>query len=130
MTAHAACRGIREHDADGSIGVIGAEAFPPYKRPPLSKALWKGDDEDSIWLGTADLGVELHLRAAHRLARSRRAHRDRRPGRVARLRAPAARDRRQAEAGRRRWGDDVVYYRTLADYRALRAQAGEGKRFT
>jgi NADPH-dependent 2,4-dienoyl-CoA reductase/sulfur reductase-like enzyme len=28
------------------------------------------------------------------------------------------------------WGDAVVYFRTLADYRELRAQAGEGRRFT
>src|SRR2546428_549 len=33
----------------------------PYARPPLSKALWKGEREDSIWRGTSDLGVELHL---------------------------------------------------------------------
>ena len=39
MTGDAACRGIREHDGDGSIGLVGAEPHPPYDRPPLSKAL-------------------------------------------------------------------------------------------
>src|SRR5450756_1899143 len=61
LTADAACKGIREHDADGAIGVVADEAFPPYARPPLSKALWKGDDEATIWCGTADLGVDLRL---------------------------------------------------------------------
>lgn len=48
MTADAAARGIRDVDARGTIGVIGAEADPPYARPPISKALWKGDPLDSI----------------------------------------------------------------------------------
>ena len=42
MTADSACRGIREHDSDGSIGLVGAEGHPPYSRPPLTKALWQG----------------------------------------------------------------------------------------
>src|SRR5262245_28984795 len=59
MTAHGACRGIRAHDEDGTIGVVGAEPFPPYKRPPLSKSLWKDGEEDRVWLGTPDLGVDV-----------------------------------------------------------------------
>ena len=47
MTADAACRGIRDHDGDGSIGLVSAETHPPYNRPPLSKALWQGKDESS-----------------------------------------------------------------------------------
>src|SRR5471032_2349639 len=61
LTADAACKGIRERDADGPIGLVAGEAFPPYARPPLTKALWKGDNEDTIWCGTADLGVDLQL---------------------------------------------------------------------
>jgi len=49
MTGDAACRGIRDHDADGSIGLVAAEGHPPYARPPLSKGLWAGKDEGSIW---------------------------------------------------------------------------------
>src|SRR5690606_15145887 len=41
MTADAAAAGIREVDADGTIGIISAESDAPYSRPPLSKALWK-----------------------------------------------------------------------------------------
>ena len=61
LTADGACKGIRDVDQEGSIGVVGTEPHPPYLRPPLSKDLWKGDPEDKIWRGTADLGVELHL---------------------------------------------------------------------
>src|SRR2546427_558561 len=49
MTADAATAGIRGADPAGSIGLIGAEPHPPYNRPPLSKALWKGESEDTIW---------------------------------------------------------------------------------
>jgi 3-phenylpropionate/trans-cinnamate dioxygenase ferredoxin reductase component len=61
MTADAACRGIRDHDADGRIGLVGEDPYEPYARPPLSKGLWKGKPEDSIWRGTPQLGVDLHL---------------------------------------------------------------------
>ena len=40
MTADAAARGIRERDAKGSIGLIGADLHPPYNRPPLTKGRW------------------------------------------------------------------------------------------
>src|SRR5438105_10251301 len=59
MTADAAVKGIREHDADGSIVLVGAEAHPPYKRPPLTKGLWKGGDEQKIWKNTAEAGAEV-----------------------------------------------------------------------
>ena len=61
LTGDAACKGIRELDLEGSITLVGEEEHPPYSRPPLSKALWKGDEESSIWRGTADLGVDLQL---------------------------------------------------------------------
>lgn len=61
MTAAAAVNGIREVDATGSIGLIGAEPDAPYDRPPLSKALWKEKPLDSIWRKTENKEVELHL---------------------------------------------------------------------
>ena len=42
MTGDAAAKGIREHDADGAITLVGAEPHAPYKRPPLTKSLWSG----------------------------------------------------------------------------------------
>jgi len=68
MTAHAAAGGIRKVDQAGSIGVIGAEAHPPYDRPPLSKGLWKDKPFDSVWRKSDDLAVTFHLgRKAQRL---------------------------------------------------------------
>jgi 3-phenylpropionate/trans-cinnamate dioxygenase ferredoxin reductase subunit len=61
MTGDAAAKSIREHDADGSITLVGEDPQPPYKRPPLTKGLWSGGDEAKIWCGTADAGVELRL---------------------------------------------------------------------
>jgi len=42
LAGAAAVEGIREHDAAGSILLIGSEAHLPYDRPPLSKQLWFG----------------------------------------------------------------------------------------
>src|SRR5579862_2942016 len=60
MAGDAACRGIRDHDPDGSIALLGEEPEAPYARPPLSKGLWQGKDEATVWRGTAELGVELY----------------------------------------------------------------------
>lgn len=61
MTAHAAARGIRELDQDGSIAIVSSEIHPPYKRPPLSKGLWQGNPLERIWLGYEKLNLNLHL---------------------------------------------------------------------
>jgi len=125
MTGDAAVKGIREHDSEGTIVLVGGEQHPPYKRPPLSKGLWSGGDEAKIWKNTADAGAELVL--GRRIV-------------AVDLDAHTATD----DAGetyeweklllatggspRRLSGDDsrVVYFRTLDDYRALRERVGEG----
>ena len=68
MTGDAALHGIREVDRDGSIGLIGSEAHPPYNRPPLSKALWKGKPLESIWRKDDEQNVTFHFgRTARKL---------------------------------------------------------------
>jgi 3-phenylpropionate/trans-cinnamate dioxygenase ferredoxin reductase subunit len=127
LTADAACKGIRERDNDGTIGVVANEADPPYARPPLTKGLWKGDDEDTIWCGTGDLGVDL------RLGRT-----------IVSLDVPAHEATDDAgetyaferlllaTGGKPRGlpfgGDQVIYFRTFRDYRRLRALASGGAR--
>jgi NADPH-dependent 2,4-dienoyl-CoA reductase/sulfur reductase-like enzyme len=75
MTADAACHGIRELDPEGPIVLVSAEADPPYDRPPLSKALWKGEPLESVWreppsgpttlrLGRAVTALDLEGRTA------------------------------------------------------------------
>jgi len=61
MTAAAAVDGIREVDSTGGIGLISAEPDAPYNRPPLSKALWKGERLETIWRKTENKRVGIHL---------------------------------------------------------------------
>jgi len=56
MVADAAARGIREMDADGSIGIISEEHDRPYARPALSKKLWT--DPEFSWDEKVDLHTE------------------------------------------------------------------------
>ena len=128
MTGDAACRGIRDHDADGSIGMFASEPHDPYARPPLSKGLWSGKEESSVFRGTPDLGVEIHTGrrivaldlAKHTADDDTGATHSYEKVLVATGGVP----RRLPSAG----GDDVIYYRTLDDYRRLRSLAGDGVR--
>ena len=128
MTADAAVRGIRELDAQTPIGVVGSEADPPYSRPPLTKGLWKGDPLESVWRKTADAGVDLHLgRSVTDLdLREKKVLDDRGTSYTFdRLLLATGGTPRRLPFG----GDDVIYFRTLADYRSLRAQADAGRSF-
>jgi 3-phenylpropionate/trans-cinnamate dioxygenase ferredoxin reductase subunit len=128
MTADAAARGIREVDSSGSVGIIGAEENPPYARPPLSKALWKGDDLDTIWKNTAETGVTLHLgHQAKRLDLQRKTVADDRGTEYTfeKLLLATGGTPRRLPFG----GDDVIYYRTLAHFRRLHDMALEKKTF-
>ncbi|HKW41845.1 MAG TPA: FAD-dependent oxidoreductase [Gemmatimonadales bacterium] len=128
MTADAAAQAIHEADPKGSIGVIGAESHPPYDRPPLSKALWKGEPEEKIWRKTALTGAELHLgRRVTAIDTSALTATDDR-GTAYRcqklLLATGGVPRRLAGTS-----DSVIYFRTLDDYRRLRALASQNARF-
>jgi NADPH-dependent 2,4-dienoyl-CoA reductase/sulfur reductase-like enzyme len=128
MTGDAACRGIRAHDPDGSIGLVAAEPHAPYSRPPLSKALWQGKDEASVWRGTAELGVELLLGrriVGLDLAARRAVDEEGREYAYERLLLATGGRPRQLPGA----GGDVIYFRTLDDFRTLRAAAREGARF-
>lgn len=61
MTGDAAVKGIREIDANGSIGLVSAESNPPYARPPLTKGLWKNTPEEKIWKKTGEQNADLLL---------------------------------------------------------------------
>ena len=128
LTADAACTGIREIDPGGRITVVSDEAHPPYARPPLSKALWRGKEESTIWRATAEQGAELQLgrRIAALDLDARRATDD--GGETysyERLLLATGGRPRQLPFG----GDEVIYYRTLDDYRRLRALASANARF-
>ena len=129
MTADSACRGIRDHDADGTIGLFTTEAHAPYARPPLSKALWAGKDESSVWRGTPELGVDINTgceiveldldgRTATDDAGASHAYE--------RLLLATGGTPRSLPSG----GDGVIYFRTLDDFRRLHGLAGDGVRVT
>ncbi len=124
MAGHAAAAAIREVDGDAGIVLLAAEPDAPYARPPLSKGLWLGKPEESVWLPEVP-GLELHRsRRAVSLDVAAREVRDD-AGTVHRydrlLLATGGAPRRLASDGGR-----IVYFRTLADFRRLRAV--EGKR--
>lgn len=128
MTGDAAVRGIRELDPAGSIGLIGTEVDPPYDRPPLSKKLWLGKSVDEIWRKTGDRDVTMHLgRTAVALDLNGKSVTDDQGavyGFEKLLLATGGRPRRFPFGG-----DDLLYFRTLADYRRLRALCETKRRF-
>ena len=120
-----AATGIREHDPEGSITMVGAEPNPPYKRPLLTKGLWQGAPEEKVWREPAE-GVEL-------VTGRRIVSLDLGAGTATDdsgdeysweklLLATGAKPRQIPGA------EGVVWFRTLADYRRLREVAGEGAR--
>ncbi|HEX7339401.1 MAG TPA: FAD-dependent oxidoreductase [Rhodanobacteraceae bacterium] len=127
MTGDAAAKALRKADEGASVAILGDEADGPYERPPLSKALWKdGADESSVDLATSAAGVDVHPgRRAVSLDPSDRAVEDDQ-GDVWHYRrlllATGATPRLFSLPHHER----VIAFRTLADYRKLRALAKPG----
>ena len=127
MSADAAVKGTREIDPQGSIGLFSLETDPPYKRPPLTKGLWKGKSFESIWLNTESHNVAIHLEqkivfleAGQLVARDDQGN-EFQSEKV--LLATGGRPRRLA------FGEDIIYYRKLPDYRRLAAMSASGQDF-
>lgn len=128
MAAAAAARALRESDPEGAVGLIGAEHHLPYDRPPLSKGLWKGMPLDAIWRKSDVAGVELHLGRKARLLDPQKKQVHDLQGTVygyeKLLLATGARPKRLPLAH-----DSILCFRTVDDYRRLRALTGQGHRF-
>jgi NADPH-dependent 2,4-dienoyl-CoA reductase/sulfur reductase-like enzyme len=127
MTADAAARAIESSDPDGSVVLLSEEDEAPYNRPPLTKALWQGKEEYTTSRHTDELHVALSLgtraTAIDPVAGTVSDSHGRTHEYDRLLLATGGRPRRLP------FGDDVVYYRTLADYRRVRALADDGARF-
>ncbi|HYQ10292.1 MAG TPA: FAD-dependent oxidoreductase [Gaiellaceae bacterium] len=120
MTGDMAAKGIREQEPDGSITMIGADPHAVYKRPLLTKGLWHGAAEDSIWREPAE---DVELVTGRRIVSVDLA------GHTAMndegekysweklLFATGARPRQIPDA------EGVVWFRTLDDYHRMRAVA-------
>ncbi len=126
MTGDAAAKAIRERDPEGEIVLVGEESHAPYTRPLLSKALWKGKDEDAIWRRTEEHNVDLKLgrKIVSLDLDAKQATDDSGEtydyDRV--LLATGGSPREFPDAP-----DGVIYFRTLDDYHRLREAAGEGQ---
>ncbi len=125
MAADSVVKGIKSVDKSASIGIISNEGHAPYRRPPLSKGLWKEDPLESIWLTDAEQGAII------------------RTGRTATAIVPDSKQVTDdtgetyhydklliATGGTMRLlpyeVEGVNYLRTLDDYQLLRKQAVEG----
>ena len=130
MTADAAVRGIRDRDAEAPIGLIGDEQDAPYARPPLSKALWKGEPLESVWRNTADAGVDQHLgRRVMSLDLGSRRAVDQQGDEYTFEKVLLATGGTPRRLPFGRDDDGVIYFRTLEDYRRLRGLSEQGKTF-
>ena len=128
MTADAAVKGIREVDALRSIGVFSMESDPPYNRPPLSKDLWKGAPISSVWRKTQDQGAELHLGCkVASVDPQQKLIVDNTGASYSfdKLLLATGGSPRQLPFG----AGQIIYFRTIADYRRLQVLAEKGKRF-
>ncbi len=128
LAGDAAVRGIRELDAEGSIGMISMEPDAPYSRPSLSKSLWKGRPLEKIWRNTQDLGAELHLgRKITHLDLLEKCARDEKGDEYTFDKLLLATG---GSPNRLPFGDgNIIYYRDLQDYRRLRSLSERGENF-
>jgi NADPH-dependent 2,4-dienoyl-CoA reductase/sulfur reductase-like enzyme len=128
MTGAAAAHGIRERDDAGAIGLISAETDPPYDRPPLSKKLWDGKRTvEQIYVklpGNVQPYLGRRVVALDPAARAVMLD-DGASHTYGQLLLATGGDPRRLPFG----GPHVNYYRTLDDYRALRADTERGASF-
>lgn len=128
MTADAAVQGIREVDTKGSIGIVTSEPDPPYFRPPLSKGLWKGEPMEKIWCGTKKHGAEINLGLTIRsIAPNTKRVMDDTGAEYTfdKLLLATGGTPRRLPFG----GDQAIYFRTLGDYKRLRALTEQKETF-
>jgi 3-phenylpropionate/trans-cinnamate dioxygenase ferredoxin reductase subunit len=128
LAGDGATRGIRELDADGSIGMISMEPDPPYMRPDLSKGLWKGRPIEKIWRETEERETELHLnRKAARLDTEKKYVLDNGGDEYTYDKLLIATG---GTPNHLPFGDgNIIYYRTFQDYKHLRALTEQGELF-
>ncbi len=128
LAGDGATRGIRELDADGSIGMISMEPDPPYMRPNLSKGLWKGRPVEKIWRKTAERGTELHLncKATH-IDPQKKLIRDAGSDEYAYDKLLLATG---GSPNHLPFGEgNIIYYRDFQDYQKLRQMTKQAKHF-
>ena len=127
LAGDAATRGIRELDAEGSIGLISMESDPPYMRPNLSKGLWKGRPVEKIWRKTEERAELLLGRKVTALDTKQKTVKDDKGDEY-------TYDKLLIATGgspiRLPFGENnIVYFRSFQHYQRLRKMADEKNRF-
>jgi len=128
MTADSAAQGIRETDPSGTIALFSLEIDPPYDRPPLTKGLWKDKPLDSIWRHTDKARVAFHPgRKIQNIDINKKSASDDQKNVYSfdKLLLATGGTPRTLPFG----GDQIIYYRTVGDYRRLRALTEKHQRF-
>lgn len=133
LAGGSAVQGIREHDKDGSIVMVGHETYAPYNRPPLTKGLWFGkktvdqifvqnldyysENKVEMWLDTDAREIDPYQHLVTD-SRGRQFHYEKL------LLATGGTPRKLDIPG----GDldGICYYRYLDDYKMIRAAATPG----
>ncbi len=130
MVADAAARGVRELDADGSIGIVSEDVDRPYARPALSKKLWTDPDfswDEKVDLHTEETGAQFVLGTAvtaiDRAAKTVTTADGSTHGYERLLIATGGKPRSLPGLAP---SDRVLDYRSAADYRRLRELADAG----
>ena len=127
LAGDGATRGIRELDADGSIGMISMEPDPPYMRPNLSKGLWKGRPVEKIWRKTEER-AELHLnRKAAQLDPQKKQVRDNGGDEYTYDKLLIATGGSPKHLPLE--NSEIIYYRDFQDYKHLRNMTEHGNHF-
>lgn len=133
LAGASAIKGIRSHDRDGSILLLGAEPHRPYDRPPLTKKLWFGKKKlEDIFLNPRDyydkdgVSAKLGIRAVKCDATEKTLH-DETGGafNYEKLLIAAGGTPRMLDIPGGQL-DGIFYYRSIDDYTRLREQAKEG----
>ncbi|MEO0109144.1 MAG: NAD(P)/FAD-dependent oxidoreductase, partial [candidate division WOR-3 bacterium] len=128
LAGDSAVEGIRQVDRKGTIALFSEEKCLPYRRPDLSKALWKGKPLDEVWRKTVREKVELFLgRKVLMIDVQKRTVTDdkNQPHGYDKLLIATGGVPRRLDFE----SSNVIYYRTLDDYRRLRRLADERQRF-
>lgn len=128
LAGDGATQGIRELDAEGSIGMISMEPDPPYTRPNLSKGLWKGRPVEKIWRKTAERGAEINLnRKVTELDPAKKLVRDDQGEEYTyeKLLIATGGTPNHLPFG----NGNIIYYRNFQDYKHLRALTETGDHF-
>lgn len=130
MAADAAAHKIREVDAEGSICLISNEEYPPYARPPLSKSLWKGEEElDDIDLETESANLEMHLASSVvRIDPSNKKVIDDKGDEYGYTKLLIATGGIPKKIPKTE-GEEIIYYRTKEDFMKLKRKVDENTRF-